>query len=133
MKITKPQKAWIVQWSWIGEHDKPRKQICYFLSPRLTEDKVADILEALYINSEFVSPHEKLDCIRYSGRHKLPRPYHGSEVSVGDGPWLTASFANDLVIECDSQLGPKTARWTQPRCLMPGTHTRERATASEWA
>lgn len=114
MKTSKPQKAWVVQWSWIGEHDKPKQQACYFLSPRLTRDKVTTILEALYINSEFVYAQEKLEYIRYSNRRSIPCQFLGKRIYVGDGPCLMACKVDDLVIEWDSELGPKTARWTQP-------------------
>jgi hypothetical protein len=90
-------KAWLVTWEWCGDHAKVEDNIAAILNSRLSGEHVREIVELLYVNSQY-SPSERL---RYANGKKFKNPYPAKfgtvegvlfegEIICGHNPYLHA-------------------------------------------
>ena len=72
MRTPRRVKAWLVTWEWIGDHAKRDDKIVAILNPRLSETKVKEIVELLYMQEGY-SLSEKLTCALHKNEIPTPR------------------------------------------------------------
>ena len=100
-------KAWLVTWEWCGDHAKVEDNIAAILNSRLSGKRVREIVELLYVNSQY-SPGERL---RYANGKKF-NPYPAQfgtlgrvpkegEIFCGHNPYLHARRVDDCRVEGD--------------------------------
>jgi hypothetical protein len=99
MRKGKGVRAWLITWEWVGDHAKPPNKVVEILDPRLSEERVRQIVELLYHRDALLS--EK---IAWRLRHRQqPYPakftrFHGvdwtGEITCGHNPWLHARLVD---------------------------------------
>jgi hypothetical protein len=52
--------AWLVTWEHIGDHAKPLTSIAAVLNPRWSSERVREIVELVYVNSQYSPRNESL-------------------------------------------------------------------------
>ena len=116
MKKHKGLKAWLVTWEWIGEHAKREDKVAEILDPRISADRVREIVELLYHRRALVS--EKVAWRLRKAKQQYPAEFmilEGAkwrgEIRCGHNPWLLARLVDDLIIETDRS-GKETATWS---------------------
>jgi hypothetical protein len=115
MKKRKAFKAWLVTWEWFGNHAKPKDKIVEILDPRITPERVRQIVELLYHRD--ASLREKI-AWRLSKRTQIyPAEFQTmegvrwtGEIICGHNPWLRARLVDNLIIETDAE-SKETASW----------------------
>jgi len=137
MKESKGMSAWLITWDCSGNHAKPRDRVVEILDPRLSSERVRQIVELLYHKDAPLS--EKVDWrLR---RRQQPYPaespsFHGvkweGEINCGHNPWLRARLVDNLIIGTDEN-GRERASWTDghsPREM--AEKTRRLTPFTEW-
>jgi hypothetical protein len=79
--------AWLVTWDHIGDHAKPPTRIAAILNPRWSSERVREIVEILYVNSNYC-PSER---IGYA-KNKSFNPYPAEFDRLRGVPWLGRIF-----------------------------------------
>ena len=100
--------AWLVTWEHAGEHAKPRQRVAAVLNPRLSGQKVLEIVELLYANEPY-NPSERIAVARSRRSNPYPArfgslegvPWEG-EIVCGHNPWLEARLVRNLRAKPDS-------------------------------
>jgi hypothetical protein len=59
LETPRSMKAWLVTWEWVGDHAKRGDKIAAVLNSRLSESKVKEIVEFLYL-TDWYSISEKV-------------------------------------------------------------------------
>jgi len=116
MKTHKGLSAWLVTWEWCGDHAKPEGKIAEILSPRLSPERVREIVELLY--NQTASLSEKVAWRLLKRPQAYPAeflmiegvPWQG-QVHCGHNPWLLARRVDNLVISSGED-GKGAASWT---------------------
>jgi hypothetical protein len=122
MKQLKGLRAWLVTWEWVGDHAKPPKKIAELLDPRLSPERVREIVEFLYQREDRLS-----DKVNWRLR-KHKQPYPAEFVTIDGVPWqgriicghnphLLARSVDSLIVSTDAD-GNEVATWTD-RFPMP--------------
>lgn len=111
-------KAWLVTWEWIGDHAKRADVIAAVLNPRLSAERVRNVLELLYAN-EYYSLGERMAYA--ANRKKNPYPavfgrvdgvqWRG-QITCGHNPFLFARLVDDLQLALDEH-GAEQATWKE--------------------
>jgi hypothetical protein len=94
-------KAWLITWEWSGDHAKVEDNIAAILNSRLSGKHVRDIVELLYVNSQY-GPSERLSYATgkkfnpYSAEFGTLEgvPFEG-EIICGHNPYLHARSVDD--------------------------------------
>ena len=107
------QKAWLLTWEWAGEHASVEDQIAGILRPRLSREKVGEILESMYaIHAYSVSE------LAYYSRQPKENPYKAKwenyHCYCGHNPSLHANYVHKLNIIEDPETGLETIEWVLP-------------------
>jgi hypothetical protein len=100
-------KAWIIKWSWIGDHairDDPNVGI---LSARLSPQKIRDYVELIYRTNEF-QLREQMDQAQYNNPQQNPYPARFADnwqgnIECGHNPYLEAFLADEIKVEADGE------------------------------
>jgi hypothetical protein len=117
--------AWLVTWEHAGEHAKPRQRVAAVLNPRLSGQKVLEIVELLYANESY-DPSERIAVVKNRRSNPYPArfgalegvPWEG-EIVCGHNPWLEARLVRNLRAQPDST-GEEQFLWEErpkPRLL----------------
>lgn len=85
-------KAWLVTWEWCGDHAQVEDNIAAVLNSRLSGKRVREIVELLFVNSQY-SPSERL---RYANSKKS-NPYPARFGMLGRVPWEGEIFCGHFV------------------------------------
>ena len=114
--MKKGLSAWLVTWEWSGAHAEPKKKVAEILNPRLSTERVREIVEVLYNHDASLS--EKV-AWRLLKRHQPYRaeyptiegvPWRG-QIICGHNPWLLARLVDDLSINTGVG-GEELVTWT---------------------
>ena len=94
-------KAWIVRWSWIGDHAAVEQPIVAILSARRSPETVRKHVEFLY--ASYQSLRDQIELARYNKARANPYPAEivGSRVGAitcGHNPFLEAFLADGVRI-----------------------------------
>ena len=100
-------KAWIVKWSWVGDHVAVEHPVVAVLSARLSPNSVRRIVELHYlIASSTLAEH--LAFARYNNPAPMPYPaeferiegvvWEGGVITCGHNPFLEAFKADNVKI-----------------------------------
>ena len=92
-------KAWIIRWSWIGDHAAVAQPIVAVLSARTSPDTVKKHVEFLYATRQSLS--DQIDMARYDKPRENPYPAEfvgnwSGAVTCGHNPFLEAFLADDV-------------------------------------
>jgi len=112
-------RAWLVTWEWAGEHAAVDEKVAAVLNPRLSGERVREIVELLYVNAR-LSLCERLVYAR-SKRSTPYRAYFGSigrvpwtgEVICGHNPYLRARVVDNLRVRQRAD-GEEELLWMEP-------------------
>jgi hypothetical protein len=121
MKKRKGLSAWLVTWEWCGDHAAVSEKVAEILDPRISAERVRQIVELLYHREASLSEKVAWRLLKRS------QPYTAdfvdiegvrweSQVMCGHNPSLFARLVDDLTIEADAQ-GRESATW-RDRCTM---------------
>ncbi len=110
--------AWLVTWEHAGDHAKPRQRVAAVLNPRLSGQRVRELVELLYAN-ELYDPSERIAFIKDRGRNPYPAqfgslggvPWTG-EIVCGHNPWLEARIVDNLRAVKDGE-GAEQFDWNE--------------------
>ncbi len=107
-------KAWLITWSWAGDHAAVEDPVVTVLSARIGAEDVRKYVEQRYIE-ECASLHEKLSYARYNHPQEPPYPAQLEQrrIHCGHNPWLDARVVDDLRVERDAD-GEEVLKWTKP-------------------
>ncbi len=111
--MIKNQKAWLLTWEWGGDHAAVEDHIAGILRPRLSREKVGEIVDSIYaIHACSVS------ALAYYSRRPKANPYTSKWVNnhyyCGDNPSLHANFVHKLKVTEDPDSGLETIEWVMP-------------------
>jgi hypothetical protein len=111
-------KAWLITWEWSGEYAKVENPVASILNPRLSPQKVKEIVELLYVNQNYTI-REKL---AYSNNKKFnPYPAYYTringiqwlgEIFCGHNPYLFARKVEKIKVEEDEN-GNEVLSWKE--------------------
>jgi hypothetical protein len=111
--------AWLVTWEWSGDHAKPKKKIAEILDPRMSPERVREIVELLYHEEALLS--EKIAWRLRRREQPYPAEFATidgvrwmGQILSGHNPWLEARLVDNLMIEIDADQN-EIASWTD-RC-----------------
>lgn len=115
MRAPRRVKAWLVTWEWIGDHAKRDEKIAAILNPRLSETKVKEIVELLYMQEGY-SLSEKLTCALHKKRNPYPANIEYSHgrwptINCGHNPFLRAEPVDDFAVQRDDHGFDIAASW----------------------
>ena len=107
-------KAWLIRWSWGGDHAAVENPVVAVLSARTSAKDVQWYVERRYIEAT-ASPDEKLSYARYNQPQEPPYParLERGRIHCGHNPWLEASVVDDLRVEADAE-GKDVLKWKVP-------------------
>ncbi len=107
-------KAWLITWSWAGDHAAVEDPVVTVLSARIGAEDVRRYVERRYIEAT-ASLDEKLSYARYNQPQEPPYPaqLERGRISCGHNPWLEALVVDDLRVEKDAD-GEEVLKWTKP-------------------
>lgn len=97
-------KAWVIKWSWIGDHAAVEQPVITVLSARTPADEVRRFVERYY-TTQTGSISEMLDMARYSKPAKPAYPAEFTKISgikwedqivCGYNPFIEAFKASDI-------------------------------------
>lgn len=94
-------KAWIIKWSWIGDHAAVDRPIVAVLSARTSPETVRKYVEFFYLAQQ--SLDDQIGQARYNKPNPNPYPaefvdnWQGA-VTCGHNPFLEAFLADDVCI-----------------------------------
>jgi hypothetical protein len=94
-------KAWIIKWSWIGDHAAVDRPNIAVLSARTSAETVRRYVEFLYTSQQ--SLRDQLDQARYNKPKPNPYPaqfvgnWQGA-ITCGHNPFLEAFLAEDVCL-----------------------------------
>lgn len=94
--------AWLITWEWTGDHARREDSIAAILSPRLTFEKIKEIVEMIYTN-EFYTYRERIAFTKNKKANPYPAtfddiddiPWQG-RIHCGHNPWLEARLVDNL-------------------------------------
>ena len=97
-------KAWIIKWSWIGDHANVNHPHVGIWSARTSAGKIREYVED---KTQKYQLHEQLDQARYNKPQKNPYPaeFVGSwegNIACGHNPYLEAFLAEDISLAIDT-------------------------------
>jgi len=119
------QKAWLLTWEWIGEHAAVEDRIAGILRPRLSREKVSEIVEYLYAFHTY-----SLSELAYYARRPKDNPYKAqwehNHCFCGHNPYLHANYVHELVVFEDPNSGLETIEWVYPALYKRDPQTLER-------
>ncbi len=107
-------KAWLITWSWAGDHAAVEDPVVTVLSARIGAEDVRKYVEQRYVE-ECASLHEKLSYARYNQPQEPPYParLEHRRIDCGHNPWLYARVVDDLRVVEDVN-GNDVLNWTEP-------------------
>ena len=107
-------KAWLVRWSWIGDHAAVANPIVTILSARTGFRDVQKYVERRYIEAS-ASLDEKLSYALYNNPQQpaYPAQLEQGRVHCGDNPFLEARVVDELRVVEDAD-GNEVLNWTEP-------------------
>ena len=107
------QKAWLLQWEWMGNHAAVEDRIAAILRPRLSQRIVGEIVEYLYAIHAY-SPTE----LAYYAKRPKENPYkaqwENGHCFCGHNPLLAAVYVQNLIISVDRESEIETISWVYP-------------------
>lgn len=110
-------KAWIIKWSWIGDHAAVEKPLVAVLSARTSADTVKKHVELLYAAQQSLG--DQIDMARYNKPKENPYPAEFSgnwagAITCGHNPFLEAFLADDVHI-IQTADGAEDLSYTRPK------------------
>jgi hypothetical protein len=115
-------KVWLIRWERIGEHvNLPEPEIAAILSPRISGERIRELVELMYMNACFTLSERARYALRKKENPYPARfgsldgvPWTGM-VECGHNPYLLARLAY-LTVELDKH-GHEAATWED--CAVP--------------
>ncbi|MHA3977357.1 hypothetical protein ACW9UR_06715 [Halovulum sp. GXIMD14794] len=94
-------KAWIIRWSWIGDHAAVEQPIVAVLRARTSAETVRKHVELLYVAQQCL--RDQIDMARYNKPRENPYPAEfaekrGDVITCGHNPYLEAFLADDVQV-----------------------------------
>ncbi len=119
-KEARPKKgisAWLVKWDHCGGHARPAETVAAVLNPRLSGQKVREIVELLYANDRY-DASQRIAVVRNPRSNPYPAhfgelggvPWQG-DIRCGHNPCLEARLVDNLRAVVDSE-GQDQFSWT---------------------
>jgi len=119
------QKAWLLTWEWSGDHAVVEDRIAGIFRPRLSREKITEIVECIYALHVYSASE-----MAYYAKRPKDNPYRakweGNCCYCGHNPFLLANYVHDLVVTEDPQTGLETIEWILPAYYKLDTDTLER-------
>lgn len=108
-------------WEWIGDHAKPERKVAEVLNPRMSPERVREIVELVYHRDSSLA--EKMRWRLCKQIQPYPAefqtidgvPWKG-QVVCGHNPSLLARLVDDLKVDFGAE-GTEQASWTE-RCTV---------------
>jgi hypothetical protein len=117
MGKTKGLKAWLITWTWSGDHARPDDDNVEILNPRLSPERVREFAELIYHRTS--SPSEIISW-RLRKESPIYPPaefvlvegirYHGW-ITCGNNPFIIARKVKNLSVSTDVN-GKQIVDWT---------------------
>lgn len=110
--------AWLITWEWVGNHARREDKIAAILSPRLTSDRIKEIVEVIYAN-KFYSYRERVAFAKDKKANPYPATFDDIEgipwqgrLRCGHNPWLEARLVDNLFVFQDTG-GEEQLSWDE--------------------
>jgi hypothetical protein len=105
-------KSWIITWDWTGDYAAITDRVIGFLDARKSAEKVAEVVEFLYIQSV-----SNLTELYVYSKNRKKFPYRAeidfnSRIHCGRNPSLSAEIVENIKIVTDPNTGIETISWT---------------------
>ena len=113
MITSKSKKAWLITWEWHGEHNEKTDKIVRIINYRFSDSTVRDIVEQIYVDSEY-SLLERLQYIKsYKNKRSIPdrtriRNFH---INCGYNPYLWARLVKNIKVVDED--GKENLEWEE--------------------
>ena len=110
-------KAWIIKWSWIGDHAAVDRSLVAVLSARTSPETVRKHVELLHAAQQSLG--DQIEMARYNKPRPNPYPakfagnWNGA-VTCGHNPFLEAFLAEDIEIT-QSADGTEDVSYNRPK------------------
>jgi hypothetical protein len=105
-------KAWLVTWEWMGNHAKREDKIAALLNSRLSESRVKELVEFLYLNDCY-AVSEKMAIAQRRRDNPYPAKAERGCIHCGHHPFLQARLVDDLTVECDEHGFDTAVAWKE--------------------
>lgn len=119
------QKAWLLIWEWIGDHAAVEDRIAGILLPRLSSEKITEIVEYIYALHAY-----SLSELAYYAKRPKDNSYkarwESNHCYCGHNPSLHANYVYNLVVIEDPDSGLETIEWVLPALYKTDPRTLER-------
>jgi hypothetical protein len=103
MRRPKGLSAWLVTWEWSGSHAQPQNKIVEILNPRMSSERVRELVELLYHRDALLA--EKVAWRLRKQKQSYPAEFPileggkwTGEIIYGHNPWLRARLVDNLII-----------------------------------
>ena len=105
-------KAWLITWDWTGNAAAVADVVVGVLNPRWGAERVADIVQFLYYNT-----NSNVSELSHYAKKPSNNPYRaeirGRRIHCGHNPFLYARIVSNLKIEETSD-GKESITWLEP-------------------
>ena len=115
MKRRKGPSAWLVTWEWCGDHAELENKVAEILNPRLSPERVREVVELLYQRESSLS--EKVAWRLLKRPQAYPAEFPAVEgarwkgqIHCGHNPWLLARQVDDLTVNIGAD-GKEALSW----------------------
>jgi hypothetical protein len=105
-------KAWLVTWEWVGDHAKRDDKVAAVLNSRLSESRVKELVEFLYLNDSY-AVSEKMAVAQRRRDNPYPARVEPGGIHCGHHPFLRARLVDDLTVECDDHGMDTAVAWKE--------------------
>ncbi len=107
------QKAWVLFWEWMSNHNAIEDKVAAILRPRMPRRVVAEIVQTIYAINHLV-PEEMASLARRPNENPYKAQWYNNVCFVAGNPSLAAHYVSDLVVDVDPKSGLETISWTLP-------------------
>src|SRR5271157_4128974 len=108
MRRQKGLSAWLVTWESSGSHAQPQNEIVEILNPRMSSERVREIVELLYHRDALLA--EKVAWRLRKQEQPYPAEFPileggkwTGEIICGHNPWLRARLVDNLIVNAGGE------------------------------
>ena len=109
---------WLVTWEWAGGHAKRENKVAAVLSGRLSDERVRELVEFIYVKEEF-SLRERIAYAKNKRNNPYPAIFgsiegipYGGMITCGHNPFLYARKVDSLSVEVGED-GERELTWQE--------------------
>ena len=114
MRAKRLKRAWVVRWRESNEDETAvAANRIYLLSARMGAVRVIEFMRALFVNCPTFPLNERLRFMKRGFDWRSITSNSGSNIVIGDGPWICAWYVADFEAEWDKLTESHVFRWTQ--------------------